>query len=241
MLLSKSMRGMDKKGVFIAGWLTTARNSSTFVLAVTRFPTSRTGAIMKRSILYLAIAAMLVFTTSSSSSQTKKYDIKSCTITFEMTQKMAGLDLKHRVVLSFDDYGVKECRETYQGDKLKEIYFSDGKNLYSLNPDKKTASRRGESVKGTEVRIDWNDVSSDDKKSGKAKQLPNMTIAGKTCVAFVVGLEGSTTTYASWNRILMMIDMKSKDMTMVKKAVTVDEKTAVSADKFKIPAGYTPK
>jgi len=28
---------------------------------------------------------------------------------------------------------------------------------------------------------------------------------------------------------------------MVKKAVTVDEKTAVSADKFKIPAGYTPK
>ena len=196
---------------------------------------------MKRSISYLAITAMLVLATLTSSGQTKKYDIKSCTITFEMTQKMAGFDLKSRVVLSFDDYGMKECRETYQGDKLKEIYFSDGKNLYSLNPDKKTASKRGESVRGTEVRVDWNDVSSDDKKSGKAKKLPDMTIAGKTCVAFVVGLEGSTTTYASWNRVLMMIDMKSKDMTMVKKAVTVDEKTAVSLDKFKIPAGYTLK
>jgi hypothetical protein len=196
---------------------------------------------MKRSISHLAIVAILVFAPFCSRGQTKKYDIKSCTITFEMTQKMAGLDLKHRVVLSFDDYGMKECRETYQGDKLQEIYFSDGKNLYSLNPDKKTASKRGEAVKGTEVRIDWNDVSSDDKKSGKAKQLPNITIAGKTCEAFVVGLEGSTTTYASWNRILMMIDMKAKDMTTVKKAVTVDEKTAVSPDKFKIPAGYTLK
>jgi hypothetical protein len=39
----------------------------------------------------------------------------------------------------------------------------------------------------------------------------------------------------------MMVDMKSKDMTMLKKAVTVDEKTAISADKFKIPAGYTIK
>ena len=26
------------------------------------------------------------------------------------------------------------------GDKLKEIYFSDGKNLYSLNPAQKTQS-----------------------------------------------------------------------------------------------------
>jgi hypothetical protein len=196
---------------------------------------------MKRSISSLAVAAMLVFVTFDLSGQTKKYDIKSCTITFEMTQKMTGLDLKSKIVLSFDDYGMKECRETYQGDKLKEIYFSDGKDLYSLNPAKKTAVKRGKADRGTEVTISWNDVSSDDKKSGKAKQLPNATIAGKSCESFVVGLEGSTTTYASWNHILMMIDMKSKDVTMLKKAVSVDEKTAVPADKFKVPAGYTVK
>jgi hypothetical protein len=196
---------------------------------------------MKRSLSYLAIAAMTVVVTLDSNGQTKKYDIKSCTIAFEMTQKMAGLDLKNKVVLSFDDYGMKERRETYQGEKIREVYFSDGKDLYSLNPDKKTAIKRGEAFRGTEVRVDWNEVSSDDKKAGKAKQLPNMTIAGKTCEAFVVNLAGSSTTYASWNHILMMLDMKSKDVSTLKKAVTVDEKTAVSADKFKVPAGYTVK
>ena len=193
---------------------------------------------MNRTIPYLAIATLLALVTLDSIGQTKKYDIKSCTITFELTQKMAGLDLKNKIVLSFDDYGMKECRETYQGDKLREVYFSNGKELYRLNPDKKTATKRGESLRGTEVKIDWNDVSSDDKKSGTAKQLANMTIAGKTCEAFVVSLTGSSTTYASWNHILMMLDMKSKDVNTLKKAVTVDEKTAVSADKFKVPAGY---
>ena len=158
-----------------------------------------------------------------------------------MTQKMAGFDMKKKVVVSFDDYGMKECRETYQGDKIREVYFSDGKDLYSLNPAKKTAFKRGKASRGTEVTVDWNDVSSDDKRSGKSKQLPNMTIAGKTCESFVSNLQGSSTTYASWNHILMMIDMKSKEMSMLKKAVTVDEKAAVSADKFKVPAGYTIK
>jgi len=198
---------------------------------------------MKRSIVYLAIAAMLVVVTLDLSGQTKKYDIKSCTITFESEQKMpaVGFDQKNKVVLSFDDYGMRECRETYQGDKIIDIYFSDGKDLYLLNPKEKTASKRGKAYRGTEVTPGWSDVSSNDKKAGKAKQLPNMTIAGKACESFVVGLGGSTTTYASWNHILMMIDMKSKDMSMLKKAVKVDEKTAVSADKFKVPAGYTLK
>lgn len=196
---------------------------------------------MKRSIFYLAIAAMLVFLTLDLSGQTKKYDIKSCTITFEMTQKMAGLDIKNRIVLSFDDYGMRECRETYQGNEIKEAYFSDGKELFKLMPDKKTAFTRGKADRGTEITIDWNDISSNDKKAGKAKQLPNTTVAGKTCESFEYTSDGSSTTYAVWNRILLMIDMKSKQMSMLKKAVKVDEKTAVSADKFKVPAGYTLK
>jgi hypothetical protein len=196
---------------------------------------------MKRSTAYLAIAAMLVLVTLASNGQTKKYDIKSCTVTFEITQKVAGMDIKNKVVLSFDEYGMKECRETYRGDKIVEIYFSNGKDLYRLNPAKKTATKMGDGSLGTEGRIDWNDISRADKKAGNAKQLPNMTIAGKTCEAFVANVAGSSTTYANWNHIQMMIDMKSKDVTTLKKAVAVDEKTAVSADKFKVPAGYTLK
>jgi hypothetical protein len=212
-----------------------------FVPAIPHRPISRPGAHMKQPFTYMTIVATLLILTLNVTAQTKKYDIKSCTITFDMTQKMAGLDMKNKVILSFDDYGMKECRETYQGDKIQEVYFSDGKNLYSLNPAKKTATKRGEAVRGTEVRIDWSDVSSDDKKSGMAKQLPNISIAGKSCESFVADAGGSSTTYASWNHILMMIDMKSKDMIMLKKAVTVDEKTTVSPDKFKVPAGYTIK
>jgi hypothetical protein len=160
---------------------------------------------------------------------------------FEMTQRVAGMDIKNKVVLSFDDYGMKECRETYSGDKISEVYFSDGKDLYSLKPDKKTASKRGPAYRGTEVRIDWNEVSSDDKKMGKAKQLPSTTVAGKTCESFEYTSGGTSTTYAVWNHILLMLDMKSKQVSTVKIALTVDEKTPVSADKFKVPAGYTLK
>ena len=196
---------------------------------------------MKRSISCLAIAAMLVLLNPGSSGQTKKYDIKSCTITFELTQKMAGLDIKKKVVVSFDDYGMKECRETYQGDELQEVYFSDGKDLYKLQPSKKSAFNRGKADRGTEVTIGWNDISANDKKAGKAKQLPNITIAGRKCESFEYVSDKESTTYAVWNHILMMIDMKSKQMSTLKKAVAVDEKTAVSADKFKVPAGYTLK
>ena len=194
---------------------------------------------MRSPLFFLAIAAVVVLFNLDSSSQTKKYSIKSCTITYEMTQKMTGLDIKSKVVVSFDDYGMKECRETYQGDRIQEVFFSDGKELYKLQPAKKTAFRRGKADRGTEPTISWNDVSADDKKAGKAKQLPNINIAGKTCESFEYVSDKETTTYAVWNHVQMMIDMKSKEMTMVKKAVTVDEKTAVSADKFKVPAGYT--
>ncbi len=134
--------------------------------------------------------------------------------------------------------GLKECRETYQGDELQEVYFSDGKDLYKLQPAKKAAFNRGKADRGTEVTIGWNDISTDDKKAGKAKQLPNITLAGKTCESFEYGSNKESTTYAVWNHILMMVDVKSNQMTMLKKAVKVDEKAAVSADKFKVPAGY---
>ena len=196
---------------------------------------------MKDSTYYLVIAAMLVLVTLNLHSQPKKYDIKSSIIMYEMTQKVAGMEIKNKIILSFDDYGMKECRETYTEDKITDIYFSDGKNLYSLKPDKKIAIKRGAAYQGTEAKIEWNDISSDDKKMGRAKQLPRMTIAGKTCEAFVASLSGSSTTYACWNHVLMMIDMKSKEVSTLKKAITVDETTAVSAEKFKVPPGYTLK
>jgi hypothetical protein len=189
---------------------------------------------MKQTISFVFIALV----TMSAMAQTKKYDIKSCTITFEMTQKMSGFDTKNKVVVSFDDYGMKECRETYEGNDISEVFFSDGKDLYTLKPDKKAAFKRGKAYRGTEMKFDWNEISSKDKKAGNAKQLPITTIAGKACESFVYNSDGTKTTYAGWNHILLLIDLTSKDLTSVTRAVKVDEKTSVSADKFKVPAGY---
>jgi hypothetical protein len=193
---------------------------------------------MKRSVSCLAIAAIFIFATLDLVAQTKKYDIKSGTITFEMTQKMSGFDTKNKVVVSFDDYGIKECRETYEGDEISEVYFSDGKELYTLKPAKKAAYKRGKAYRGTEMKFDWGEVSGRDKKEGKAKQLPNTTIAGKTCESFQYASDGTTTKYAGWNRILLLIDLTTKDLTSVTKAVKVDEKTVVAPEKFRVPAGY---
>ena len=55
---------------------------------------------------------MLVLATVLRRAAERRSNIKSCIITFDMAQKVAGLKLKNRVVLSFDDYGMKECRET---------------------------------------------------------------------------------------------------------------------------------
>lgn len=35
------------------------------------------------------------------------------------------------MIVSFDDYGMKECREAYEGAKLQETYFSDEKDIYA--------------------------------------------------------------------------------------------------------------
>jgi hypothetical protein len=133
---------------------------------------------------------------------------------------------------------MKECRETYDGDELSEIYFSDGKDLYTVKPEKNAAYKRGKAYRGTEMKFDWDEVSGKDKKEGKAKQLPNTTIAGKTCESFEYNSDGTKTTYAGWNHILLLIDLTTKDLTSVTKAVKVDEKTAVPADKFTVPPGY---
>ena len=185
-----------------------------------------------------------VFSDSHREQSNEEVQIKSGTITFESAQKMAGLglDIQNKVVVSFDDYGMRECRETYQGNELKEIYFSDGKDLYSLQPVKKAAFKRGKAVRGCETTINWNNISSDDKKGRKGKKTSGHDYRRQEhAESFEYTSGGETTTYAVWNHILMMIDMKSKQMIMLKKAVAVDKKTAVSEDKFKIPAGYTIK
>ncbi len=187
---------------------------------------------MKNLTTFLLLSILILVV--GASAQTKKYDIKSGIVTFETAIKAGSMTIPKKVILYFDDYGMKECKETYEGDKLAESYFSDGKSLYKVIHADKTAYKAGDAFRGTELKFDWNEVSAKDKKDGTAKKLPDMTVAGKTCQAFQV----KNTTFAGWSGITLLTEMKSKSMSSVSKAVKVEENAKVPAAKFAVPAGY---
>jgi len=188
------------------------------------------------------LGILLVFTVlAAATAQPKKYDIKSGIITFETTMKMGSMSIVTKSIVYFDDYGTKECKETYKGDALKESFFSDGKNLYGVYFADKMATKRGVAYRGTEFRFNWNEISDKDKKSGKAKQLAGLTVAGKPCESFEYSDRGTTTKYAGWGNICLLTDLTSKNMTSVTKAVKLEENAKVSGDKFAVPAGFALK
>jgi hypothetical protein len=193
---------------------------------------------MKKLIL---VSLLALVACAAADAQTKKYDIKSGVVTFETTMKVGTMSIVSKSIVYFDDYGMKECKETYKDDVLKESFFSDGKNLYAVHFAEKTAFKRGVASRGTEFRFDWNEISDKDKKSGKAKQLPALTIAGKKCESFEYSDGGTTTKYAGWSNICLMIDLTSKSVSSMTKAMKLEENAKVPADKFVVPAGFALK
>jgi hypothetical protein len=193
---------------------------------------------VKKTVLVALLAACAF---ALAQAQIKKYDIKSGIITFETKADASGMTVTTKSIVYFDDYGVKECKETYKGDALNESFFSDGKNLFAVYFADKMAVKRGVARRGTEFQFNWNDISDKDKKAGKAKQLPGLYIAGKQCDSFQYSDDGSTTKYAGWSRICLLTDLTSKDIHSVTKAVKVEENAKVSADKFAVPAGFAMK
>ena len=168
----------------------------------------------------------------------EKYDIKSGIVTFETTMKASGMTIAKKDIVYFHDYGIKEYKDTYQDGKFTESYFSDGKSLYKVIHNDKTAYKAGDAYRGTELKFAWNEVSAKDKKDGKAKQLPDMKVAGKTCQAFEHSDRGKSTTFAGWSGITLLTEMKSKSMRSVSRAVKFEENAKVPAAKFAVPAGY---
>lgn len=173
--------------------------------------------------------------------QEKKYDIKSGIVTLDVIIDVGKMKITNRMIVSFDEYGMKECRESYEEGKLRETFFSDGTSLWTLIHRNKEAYHRGVASRGTELRASWEDVPEKDKKEGKAKLLAPMTIAGRKCDAFTMVTSNGNVTYAGWKNVLLFMGLESKDMKMVTRAVKFDEHAPVPAAKFTVPAGYTKK
>jgi hypothetical protein len=154
---------------------------------------------------------------------------------------MGTMKMKNKIMVYFDDYGMKECHENYNGEKLASSLFSDGQMEYVLLHNQKTVETRGKAYRGTEYRFDWNEISEKDRTSGKAKKLPNVTVAGKNCESFMVGSSTDKTVYAGLGHVCLMIDVSSPTMRSLIKAVKFEEDAKVPPEKFVVPAGYKMK
>jgi hypothetical protein len=191
-------------------------------------------------VLMLVSVAIIFSVIAAAQTPLKKYDIKSGMVTYELIMKVGDFEIKNKIIVYFDDYGLKECRETFSKDKLEQSAFSDGKALYIVKPAKKTAYHRGSASRGTELRVEWSEFGTEkDKQSGLYKKLPGMTVAGKNCEVFEYNDgKGTVTQYAGWNKILMYMSSKTSSTDTVQKAVKIEENIKVPAEKFSVPAGY---
>jgi hypothetical protein len=195
---------------------------------------------MARTTRLLALIACFALP-GASTAQVKKYDVKSGIVAFETVMTMGKTEIKNKSVVTFDDWGAREKRDTYAGGKLKETFLCDGKNQIKIGHDDKTAWIVGQCSRGTELRFDWSEVSERDKKQGKATQLPPMTVAGKKCQAFEIKDARSTSRFAGFGKVTLYTEVASSGTKTVIKAVKFEENAAVPADALQVPAGYTTK
>jgi hypothetical protein len=196
---------------------------------------------MREKMLMASLVLMLSVALVSAQVPFKKYDIKSGIITYDLIMKVGSMEIKQKVIVFFDDYGMKECKDTYQDSKLAESNFSDGKNLFALHHGKKQAFNRGTASRGTELRVEWSEFGTEkDRQSGKYKKISAKTIAGKSCEMFETDDgKGNITRYGGWNKIMLYMDTKMSGVQSTQQAVKVEENVKVPPEKFKVPEGYT--
>ncbi|MBM2845270.1 MAG: hypothetical protein HW407_582 [Bacteroidetes bacterium] len=196
---------------------------------------------MKSSFLLAVAVTLIVAMPPYVTAQSKKYDLKSGIITFVENTVMSGRKDTKKVVVYFDDYGMKERRDVYEGDRITETFFSDGRTLYTVVHSEKTAYNRGSATRGTELRFDWDEVSSKGIRDGTVRKLPNITVAGKSCESFERISSSEKIVFAGWSHICLMTELTAPKMRKDSRAVSFEENLAVPAEKFKVPRGYAVK
>lgn len=166
-----------------------------------------------------------------------KYGIRSGIITFQTAMKTFSVDYEYKTIVYFDDYGIRERRDTYRGDTLTETLMSDGERTYRIMHAQRRAYWSGKARQGTEPRFGWDKLTEDDFESGKVERLPDERIAGKTCLVYAVRSGQVYAKYAGWKDIILLSEIKSEGGYISTRAVKVQARK-VPASTFQIPEGY---
>ena len=170
----------------------------------------------------------------------KKYDVRSGVIAFSTSMNTLTVNVTYKTVLSFDNYGMRERRDTYEGDVLTETFLCDGFNNYNISHTHKKIVRTGKAYRGTESRFGWNEINEADIKSRKVLKRPTKIIAGKKCKVFSIITGVATVTYGGWNHIILLNEVQSPGGKSLSKAEKV-QIYPVNPDTFKLPKGYAVK
>jgi hypothetical protein len=192
---------------------------------------------MKRTE-WLAIA--LIAVCASWAQTANKYDIKSGIVTLESVSTIGGTQIKMNKIIYFDDYGKKECQETYSNGSLTNVLFYDGKEKISLKIKAKKAQKQGPAPGGIGMRVDINDMGTKkDIESGVVKKTAPMTIDGQSCEVIQVTRGASVDLYAGWHQVMVYLKTSSAGVATEMKAVKLQANAVVPKEKFQIPEGFT--
>ena len=170
----------------------------------------------------------------------KKYDVRSGVISFNTSMNTLTVNITYKTVISFDNYGMRERRDTFEGDVLTETFLSDGFNNYNISHTNKKIVRTGKSYRGTESRFGWDKINEADIKSGKVIKRPLQVIANKKCQVYTIMAGVATVTYGGWNHIILLNEVESPGGKSLSKAVKV-QIYSVNPGIFKLPKGYSVK
>ncbi len=191
---------------------------------------------MRKCYAVAALVLLLASRLMAAEAVWHKYDVKSGIVTIENVMKVAKTEIKQTMIVYFDDFGAKECKETYKNGKLVSSIFSDGQWVYGVDHAQKTANKKEKAYRGTELRVEITDMGTkEDLAAGKVKKVAPMTVAGKTCEV----IQANKTLYGGWKKV--MVYMQSDSSSMVKTTMTatkIEENAAVPAAKFQVPTGY---
>jgi hypothetical protein len=194
-------------------------------------------------------------TASSSSSMPRPYEIKSGIVRFK---PMIMMGVKVTETLYFDDYGLKEARESItesdiMGTKNYEDKMEIRDGRYIISYTLKSIINGKDETSREATRTDMGDVRELAAALGKSMDVNEMkknmdyreegpeTIAGVTGRKYSIALDKSKPDVRASGVMYKNVVLKSELAGMSVEASSFEENASVPSDKFAIPAGYTVK
>lgn len=168
----------------------------------------------------------------------QKYTVKSGIVEYENVAM--GITMKK--TLYFDDYGKKECEESFFEGNLNEVNYTDGTDRFTMRMNDKNKIcwvSKGNGRYGLAAKVDVAGV-----KNYKGRMeisvLPNRTIAGFDCEGYVSKRRKMETSMFGYKNVLMSMENTGR-MKVKSTAVKASFDVEIPADKFQPRAGFTLK